>query len=249
MKRSNLVLLGFLALLTACAVACTGLLGAGTPKDVSTQLTGKVRLTLAASNKPVEDASRVVVWLKAPDLSRALWKVPPQTYRMVQRNKMFEPNFLVVPVGSLVDFPNLDPWFHNVFSLYQGKRFDLGLYEAGTHKEIKFDREGASYIFCNIHPEMAAVIVTVDSHFYGVSDKSGRFLIPNVPSGKYEIHMWYDNATGEELNAAQQTIDVEPGSENLPSMSLTITPHSTKNHKNKYGRDYDPKAAGSDYEN
>lgn len=243
--------IGLFALLAALGVAVTGgaAMPAGTPADTPIQLTGEVKLFLAGSKKPVTDASRVVVWLKSQDESRASEKPTPQKYRMVQRNKMFEPNFLVVPVGSLVDFPNLDPWFHNVFSLYQGKRFDLGLYEAGAHKEIKFDREGASYIFCNIHPEMAAVIMTVDSDFYGVSDKTGRVSIPNVPAGRYELRVWYDSATPETLSAVERAINLEPNSETFPAISLPVTPHSSEKHKNKYGRDYDPKAAGSDYEN
>jgi len=64
---------------------------------------------------------------------------------------------LVVPVGSVVDFPNHDPFFHNVFSLFDGKRFDLGLYEAGATNSVRFDRLGVSFLFCNIHPEMSAV--------------------------------------------------------------------------------------------
>ena len=63
--------------------------------------------------------------------------------------------------GSSVEFPNRDPWFHNVFSLFNGKRFDLGLYEAGSTRTVHFDREGISFIFCNIHPEMSAVIVVL----------------------------------------------------------------------------------------
>ena len=78
-----------------------------------------------------------------------------------QKNKAFEPHLLVVTIGSNVEFPNDDPWFHNVFSLFNGKRFDLGLYEAGTTRTVHFEREGVSYIFCNIHPEMSAVVVVL----------------------------------------------------------------------------------------
>jgi plastocyanin len=212
------------------------------------QVVGEVRLELAGSNKPLKDASKVVVWLKPHDEGQSGQSPTPQKYRMVQRNKMFEPSFLVVPVGSLVDFPNLDPWFHNVFSLYQGKRFDLGLYEAGAHKEIRFDRQGASYIFCNIHPEMAAVIMTVDSGLYGVSDKTGRLLISNVPSGKYLLRVWYDGATPQALSALERTVDIESAGDTLPAISLLVAQHSTEKHKNKYGRDYDLKPGGSDYE-
>jgi plastocyanin len=173
----------------------------------------------------------------------------PREYRMVQHNKMFEPNLLVVPVGSMVDFPNLDPWFHNVFSLYRGKRFDLGLYEAGAHKAIRFDRPGASYIFCNIHPEMAAVVMTVDSDFYGVSDKSGHVSIPRVPAGKYLIRVWYENATPQALSGLDRSVDIEAGDVNLPAIAVPVTQQTAAKHKNKYGQDYDSKAGSSDYQN
>jgi hypothetical protein len=126
----------------------------------------------------------------------------------------------------------------------------LGLYEAGAHKEIRFDREGASYIFCNIHPEMAAIIMTVDSEFYGVSDKAGRVSIPDVPAGKYSFHVWYESATPESLSALDQLVDIGGnGVQDLPTISVQVTRQSTEKHKNKYGRDYDSKAGAADYEN
>jgi plastocyanin len=238
----------------AIALASTGIRGrynSSEPAESETpiQVSGEVKLWMTGSSTPLKDASKVVIWLKSRDQIRPAQTVIPQKYRMVQRNKMFEPTFLVVPVGSLVDFPNMDPWFHNVFSLYQGKRFDLGLYEAGAHKEIRFDREGASYIFCNIHPEMAAVIMTVDSEFYGVSDKTGRVLVPNVPAGDYLLRVWYDNATSQALSALDRPIHIDEGSENIPTISVPVTPHSTNKHKNKYGHDYDSKPGATDYEN
>jgi plastocyanin len=102
-------------------------------------------------------------------ISAVVWLVPiaspandPPTVKQVdavlrQKNKAFEPHLLVVTKGSTVQFPNQDPWFHNVFSLFNGKKFDLGLYEAGTTRTVHFDREGVSYIFCNIHPEIIMV--------------------------------------------------------------------------------------------
>lgn len=211
------------------------------------EISGEVRLFLASNGAVVKDASKVVVWLEPRGEVRPAARTVPQKYRMVQHNKMFEPSLLVVPIGSLVDFPNLDPWFHNVFSLYRGKRFDLGLYEAGAHKEIRFDRPGASYIFCNIHPEMAAVVMTVDSDFYGVSDRSGRVSIPSVPAGKYLLRVWYENATPEALTALERSVDIQAESDSLPAISVPVTEQTTAKHKNKYGKDYDSKAGSSDY--
>src|ERR1051326_6610663 len=95
--------------------------------------TGQVVISEPGARRTDKDASRVVVWLTPIETmqpGRAVTERP--RYRLVQHNKRFEPGLLVVPVGSVVDFPNADPWFHNVFSLYRGKRFDLGLYQAGS---------------------------------------------------------------------------------------------------------------------
>jgi len=247
MKNQLRIALVILAL--ALASRAIGRAGDIPSSESRFDVNGEIKLFLAGSHKTVKDGSSVVLWLDAIDPIQRGESPTPQNFRMLQHNKMFEPSLLVVPVGSLVDFPNLDPWFHNVFSLYQGKRFDLGLYEAGAHKEIRFDRQGASYIFCNIHPEMAAVIMTVDSDFYGVSDSAGRVSIPKVPRGSYTLHVWYDNATAEALRGLERAVKIEDDSHTLPTISLPVTYHATEKHKNKYGLDYDPKAGVSDYEN
>jgi plastocyanin len=215
--------------------------------DGDFELTGTVKVVEAGKGAPLKDASNVAVWLVREGPFRpAAFAQPNTKYRMVQRDKAFEPRLLVVPVGSVVDFPNLDPWFHNVFSLYRGKRFDLGLYEAGAHKTIKFDRPGASYIFCNIHPEMAAVVLAVESGLYGVSDKFGRIVISHVPQGRYLLCVWYENADSRDLDSLARTIEVHRN-EFLPAISVLATEPNTAKHKNKYGRDYDPKPGATDY--
>ena len=217
--------------------------------DYSTQaVRGEIRLTQADSGTAVSDASRVVVWLVPMDTLRPIRFSPERRgYRMAQRDKTFEPNLLVVPIGSVVDFPNLDPWFHSVFSLYRGKRFDLGLYEAGSQKEVRFDRPGVSYVFCNIHPEMAAVVLTVDSEFYGISDKVGHISIAAVPPGRYLVRVWSENATPEALQALERPIVIDNGSHSIPTISIPVTMQISTKHKNKFGRDYDPKALTPEY--
>ena len=125
-----------------------------------------------------------------------------------QKNKSFEPHLLVVTKGSSVDFPNRDPWFHNVFSLFNGKRFDLGLYEAGTSRTVHFDREGVSYIFCNIHPEMSAVVVVLSSPYFAIPNKQGDFSIAAVPPGRYILHVWNENALPATLQALSREVTV-----------------------------------------
>ena len=109
----------------------------------------------------------------------------------MQKNKSFHPSLLVIPVGGKVEFPNHDPFFHNVFSLFEGKRFDLGLYESGTTRFVQFDKPGVSFIFCNIHAEMSAVVIALATPYYAISDSRGDLSIPNVPPGRYELQVFH----------------------------------------------------------
>ena len=159
--------------------------------------------------------------------------------RLVQRNKSFEPRLLVIPAGSTVEFPNRDPFFHNVFSLFEGKRFDLGLYEAGTSRAVRFDRPGISYIFCNIHPEMSAVVITMGTPLYAIASKDGQVSIANVPYGRYTLHIWSEGMGPE--NDQSLTRDITIG-ENSTSLGVIKVPEADGQriaHKNKYGREYD----------
>jgi plastocyanin len=212
------------------------------------EVTGQVELRMASSGH-FTDASEVVVWLVPTAASLQTVSATSQKahYRLVQRNKRFEPNLLVIPVGSVVDFPNADPWFHNVFSLYRGKRFDLGLYQAGAQRSVKFDRIGPSYLFCNIHPEMTGVVLVVDSDFFGITDKAGRYSIADVPPGRYIVHVWYENATPESLKALQRPVTIEDGGYTMSMISVAAAKQQQEDHKNKYGQDYDPDTLRTDY--
>ena len=155
------------------------------------EVSGKIvmRAPIQPVGKKPKDApstANVVVWLSPVKPGGATPVIPVRqpVYRLVQKDKMFTPHMLVVPTGSQVEFPNQDPFFHNVFSLFNGKRFDLGLYESGTSRSVRFDREGVSYIFCNIHPEMGAIVLSLNTPYFGVSGENGVVAIHNVPAGK-----------------------------------------------------------------
>jgi plastocyanin len=190
-----------------------------------------------------ENAADVVVWLNRLDTSGDESKSGTQTrgkLQIVQKSKSFQPHLLVVPVGSTVDFPNRDPFFHNVFSLFDGKRFDLGLYEAGSTNSVRFDRLGVSFLFCNIHPEMSAVVVAVDTPYYGISDRAGHVSIPNVPDGKYEMHVWYERSLPEDLKGLARSVTLSAEKSNLGTIAVPENPSFTSSHKNKYNQDYLP---------
>jgi plastocyanin len=218
------------------------LLGAGLAYAQDVTLTAHVVSVNVGKNSRAHRAGEAVLWLVPAGTGAAPASPenpPAQRPQLIQRNKTFDPHLLVVPVGSVVEFPNRDPFFHNVFSLFEGKRFDLGLYEAGSTRKVRFDKPGISYIFCDIHPEMSAVIIALPTPYYGISDGRGQVVMPNVPAGRYALHIWYEAALPEQLNAMTREIEVSPNTSTLGVIRLSAASLQLA-HKNKYGQDYDP---------
>jgi plastocyanin len=131
------------------------------------------------------ERARVVVYLEGKLPARAT------TATMIQEGRRFLPETIVVPVGSTVQFPNHDPIFHNVFSLSRAKSFDLGNYSRNQTRSVVFPKPGVVLVHCHLHPNMTATILVAPNDFATVSDKSGRFRIPNVPPGKYTVVAWH----------------------------------------------------------
>jgi plastocyanin len=244
----NLLLTIVMITMSAVAAAWGVANPRGGTRDEQAAVSGEAAVVPAGSSAMEKDASRVVLWLVPLDAVQPV-RITAQRahYRLVQHNKRFEPGLLVVPVGSVVDFPNADPWFHNVFSLYRGKRFDLGLYQAGAQRSVRFDRLGPSYLFCNIHPEMTGVVLAIDSELFAVTDKSGRYAIVGVTPGKYVLHVWYENATPESLQGMQRQVTIETANQVLPPLAVKAIKPAPADHKNKYGQDYDPDTVKTDY--
>jgi plastocyanin len=144
----------------------------------------EVRGTARSQDRPEANA---VVWLEVPSPQKAR---PSDRIVLDQRNLTFAPHVLAVRVGTVVDFPNNDRVFHNVFSFRDGKRFDLGMYPVGTVRQVRFDQPGLSRIFCNIHPQMGAYVVVVDTPYFATADRDGAFSIADVPPGTYTYRAW-----------------------------------------------------------
>lgn len=160
----------------AIALALPGL------SAVTRDLSGVVTV----AGKPVREA---VVWFDTEGAVPAA--APVRAHALIdQRNMQFVPRVLAVRVGTVVDMPNSDRLFHNVFSFRDGKVFDLGLYPVGASKAVTFDRAGVSRLFCNIHPGMAAYVVAVDSPYFAVTDAVGRFVVHAVPERAVRYHVW-----------------------------------------------------------
>ena len=139
------------------------------------------------------ERSRVVVYLEGPASSPA---GPPRaaTFAMQQLNRRFSPDLLVIPAGTTVSFPNMDPIFHNVFSLSKPKTFDLGSYVKGDSRNVLMAKPGVVYVYCHLHPNMEATIVVTPNRWFARSDADGQFRIPNVPPGQYTVVAWHKAA-------------------------------------------------------
>ena len=208
------------------------------------EVSGKILVAQSAGKKHqnAPSGANVVVWLSSLKSGAATPITPARqaSYRLVQKDKMFTPHLLVVPTGSQVEFPNQDPFFHNVFSLFNGKRFDLGLYESGTSRGVWFDREGVSYIFCNIHPEMGAIVLTLNTPYYGISDENGVVVLHNVPPGSYRLNVWSENGQLANPRVSQRVVQVSTDAVHLGDIRLQAATDALANHKNKFGEDYEP---------
>lgn len=141
-----------------------------------------------------DEYRNVVIYLKSD-------APPPQpehsgdrVYKMAQEGETFIPHVLPIPVGSTVEFPNLDPIFHNVFSLSGARTFDLGRYPQGDSKSVTFDRPGIVPVFCHIHSDMSAIILVLDSPWYTVPDADRRYRISGIPAGAYTLVAWHERA-------------------------------------------------------
>jgi plastocyanin len=207
---------------------------------VAQQATVKAHVDLTKNGRRLKDASNAVVWLvpvggMTSDPPR---QKPSEIPKLVQKNKSFQPSLLVIPVGGKVEFPNRDPFFHNVFSLFEGKRFDLGLYESGSTRVVEFDKPGISFIFCNIHAQMSAVVIALNTPYYAISNTHGEISIADVPSGRYQLQVFDAAVAPDVLRVLNREITVTPGDISIGTFSLAESDLELA-HKNKYGRDYD----------
>lgn len=221
-----------LAMAAATTLAASGLVtilaGAGAEKGGT--VAGRVVITDDDGDK-VKDRSDVVVYLDGvpndlPDQSKVIHKIR-------QKDKQFHPRTLVALEGSTVDFPNMDKIDHNVFSLSRPARFDLGLYRSGTSKSVKLKRTGVVDVYCNIHPEMSAKILVLDTKYHATTNRRGDFRIDNVPPGKYKVVAW--QARGEPFEGE---VEVSAGGVAKPSIRLVRTEKFHQRHRRKDGTPY-----------
>jgi hypothetical protein len=150
-----------------------------------------------------------VIWITGDNLPPIV--LPAKAPTMSQKDRMFTPAVLAIPLGTTVEFPNQDPYFHNVFSYSKIRTFDLGRYPKGKSEAVRFDKPGIVPVFCEIHYSMRAYIHVLATPYYAVSDISGKFTIPNVNPGSYDIHVWQENLAEivEPLSVSNSDVEIE----------------------------------------
>jgi plastocyanin len=227
----------------ACALALAVVAG-----SFAATVTGRVELVSSHGEnaRPRADNSGVVVWLE-PVSGAPVVPAAVERARMVQKNKTFSPHVLAISVGTVVDFPNFDPIFHNAFSNYNGQIFDIGLYPPSTTRSLAFRREGIVRVFCNIHPTMSAVIVVLKSRSFATTGKRGEFEIADVPRGSYQLRVFHERAAEQTLASLTRTVDVGDAALEVAAIQISESGYLELPHKNKFGKDYPPATDSTGY--
>lgn len=201
----------------AVALASAGLWAAGQPRPTG-RIEGRVVITVPIATAPPSAAygsrrvekgpprggselSNVIVFVQDPPRISPL---PATRARILQENETFSPRVVAITRGSTVDFPNGDPFFHDVFSLSRRGTFDLGSYPRGQTRSHTFRRAGLMKVYCHIHSHMTASIMVFDHPFFTIPKPDGSFTIDGVPAGSYKVSAWHERI-GE--NSQSVTID------------------------------------------
>lgn len=226
----------FLATGLALAVVAAGAVVAA-PASLAAQ--GAVSGRISIGERPGEqtmDFSSSVIYLMPTDSARA--RTAPIKGAIAMNGRAFVPHVRVVTPGSRVDFPNQDPFSHNIFSSAPGAVFDLGLYAAGRSKDAPFRQPGAYAVYCNIHPRMTSFVVVAPTQWYAQAGNDGRWTIEGVPAGEYTLTVWHERA-----NSVTVPVTVAAAGLGPLTTALDARGYRFVEHKNKFGRDYKKSSA------
>ena len=195
---------------------------------------GTVSGLVTIQEKPGEtttDLGGTVVWVEPAAGARS--RPAAVKAQVAMDGRKFAPRIRVVTAGSTVDFPNQDPFNHNIFSSAEGGQFDLGLYGRGESKNTVFAKAGAYPIYCNIHSRMTGWIVVVNSALFAQAEGDGRWSIDKVPPGRWVLHVWHERAA-----AVTKELSVTGAGAADVAVKLDATGFKVLAHKNKFGQDY-----------
>jgi plastocyanin len=171
-------------------------------------------------NRPVQhspEISNVIVFIK----DAARWQnLSPMRARMVQTDETFTPRVIAITRGSTVEFPNSDPYFHNVFSLSRTATFDLGRYPRGQSRSRAFVQAGLIKVYCHLHSHMSASIMVFDHPYFTAPTGDGSFVLSEIPAGEYRLSAWH-----ERIGESPKTVRVEPNATVRVEFSLPMETH------------------------
>jgi plastocyanin len=169
---------------------------------------------VAGAAPPGPEVSNVVVFIKNAPKRGAL---PAMRATILQQNETFVPRVVAITTGSTVDFPNGDPFFHDVFSLSRSGPFDLGSYARGKSKTRTFEHAGLIKVYCHLHSHMTASIMVFDHPYFAIPAADGSFAIDDVPAGSFAVSAWH-----ERIGDSTQPVTVESGRTSDLQFSLPI---------------------------
>ena len=210
-----------LLVLTSCAF----------PLAAQGAVSGRVTLTERAGEQSADIGNSVIYLVPT---GAASGRIAPTSASIAMNGRTFVPRVQVVTPGSRVDFPNQDPFSHNIFSTAPGAAFDLGLYPSGRSKDALFRRAGVFPVYCNIHPRMTAFVVVAPSRHLAMAGADGRWTIANVPAGSYTLHIWHERA-----RETTQPVQVAAAGQSGVDVTVDARGFRFEQHKNKFGREYD----------
>lgn len=165
--------------------------------------------------KRVRTSENVVVYIETVGDNN--YPAPLEHGFIEQWNLTFVPHVIVIQRGTIVDFPNSDNVRHNVFSPpYCCKQFNLGTYDIGVVRHVKFDESCEIPLLCNVHAEMSAFILVLDNPYFSVTGRNGVYKIDNVPPGKYRLIAWH-----EKLETETKDVEVKAGTATNVNFALT----------------------------
>jgi len=216
-------------------------LAAVAPLPVRAQGTVSGQVTLAEpASSARRDVANAVVYLEATNRPSRFDRAggEPSSVSIVMRDRVFIPRVQIVRAGGSADFPNQDPFSHNVFSNTSLGAFDLGLYRRGATRTATFSRAGVYAVYCNIHASMVSFVVAVPGKAFARVGADGQFSMRDVPAGSYLLHVWHERAP-----EVVERIDVPASGVRALSVSLDTSGFPATAHLNKFGQPYAPARA------
>jgi plastocyanin len=202
------------------------LLAAAAHAQPAGRVVGTVKVTDADGKPAVAD---VIVYITG-------FTEPPagKTATIEQTGRRFVPDLVAVTAGDHVDFPNRDPFLHNVFSQSPPRKFDLGSFKKGESKDRRFEKPGVVEVYCNIHPEMAATILVLPNRRHARAGAGGKFVLDGVPPGKWKVFAY----TRRAAKPVSAEVTVAAGADT--TIDLALVRGAEQPHVNKYGEKYRP---------